>query len=740
MKYPSSSSKLSLCTVALLVAFSGCSDSPLNSGVSSNRSAAGKIVEVTNGGKVSKASPHAAKISTGSAEVIISPNALQVDTDVSVADFKASNSTYIVDELGMGKAKVQSVRVAQVKATTEQSLAQPMTIKLKLETSLMAAFLSDPNYFVVHSFKDISGAPVANLISGDKLKIADGFASFTVKHFGVAELFKSDTPPPAAKTLPAGQMNAFGKDIEVAKVSSRLFESAKQIEVTGKHFDKSTRIKVMGAPVTVRFVSAEVITFKVPQVDRFGADRFTVLNRYKSLPQKMFYKGDKTDRPLIARAPAAVCKGISYYDGKGAAQTGAKICVREDIPRCSAVLNRDCLLGPNDIQGDPRTILGEHIAQGHSIAGVPGTLTYGQLYTFCKNDGDQNCRATADYPAALATDIPANVLKGNTVIAGIDGQFSYPVKVSCTAQKTGDCKIAKGDTQRLAVNADLLTRGVIRSGVTIAGVQGDYPSTNHPLAGENIPDLTETTLAARLKSTGRTQFFDREGNRHVVRGSSGIEAENIVKDIQLLGVPGTLVKDIPVEGDAWDYAFGYSHKGITGKIKGNCRNLVLPNSDPLPQNNVAGHDDARVTLNPWGDESVACKDEGWTVTPANCSNTETNCQYTDLKTKKVWTFAGNDVRDYAGAVQYCQGLNLGNKNDWRVPTQKEALQAMINGVASLATDPVRPQNGRRDYWTSTHPVKPYGQRAQSDYWSIHMGSGLQILAPPSVSINVMCVR
>lgn len=726
--------------VTAMIVLASCSDSPLNSEISSQRSKPAKIVEVANGSKLAKGDDSVAKITTESAEVLINPSSLQVDTTVSVGDFKTSDTSYIASELGIKDTSLKSVKVAKVTASSNAPLAQPMTIKLKIGQSLMAAFLSDPNYFVVYTYQDQNGRSASGLISGKMLTIEGRYAIFTVKRFGVYELFETKQAAPEPKTLASGQLNAFGKDIEVSTVSSRLFESNQDITVTGQHFDASTRVTVLGHKVAVRYISPEAIAFKVPSLPEFGSRQFKVMNRYKSLAQAMFYKGDKTDRPFIAAEPAAVCRGVAYYDAKGAKQQGSKICVATDFSVCSGTLLQDCRLAADYRQLDETVLKARagDVAAGHKIGGIPGTLRFN--YTLCQGDGQMDCRATADYPAVKGGDILGGSIKHNESIGGVDGTYYAEPKTDCTAQKTGDCKIPATNGAFVAVPSSQLKAGDIRKTKKIGEVIGTFPSGEARLGEQATPDLMANAMREQLKSSAEFQFFDRFGNRHVVRGDDSLKPELIADGVQILGVTGSFETEGPAQGKAGDYVYGYTYKAVTGTIKTNCRNLVLPNTDLLPQNNVAGHSQTEPTENPWGDAKFACKQEGWSGT--TCDKDSEGCVYQDLKTEKHWTFSGQTANTWVEAQKYCANSKAGSFNDWRLPTQKEAMQASINGISAHPNDPVRPTNNITPlYWTSTKSAVAVND---DKAWAVNLSLGIARLVSYAEAdasrLLFMCVR
>lgn len=727
---------------ALWTAVAGCNQSALNSSVSTTRRSGLAVAQVESGTMIAKDSTKDTMISTSDTEVIIGAGTLQVDTAISVDNFKASNSAYIADELGMSGDEVSTVTVAHVTATAEDALMQPMTIKLKIGDGggLFATFLSDPNYFVVYSYRSADDQMVSGIISGAKLTIADGFASFKVDKFGVFELFKSRQEPPAAKVMVAGMMNPFGRDIAVTGLSTALLATGQSVTITGDHFDRSTRVKVFGQKAAISQVTKTALTFTVPAAAAFGEGRLIVANRYKALPRAIFYKGDKTDLPMIASEPSQVCVGTAYYDGQGAKKTGQKICAAADFPDCKGSMRQNCLAKASYLAADLSTIDARHILAGRSIAGVSGSLNLDDLYTYCTRDGQRDCRAQAGYVAINASLVDPSAIKAGVTIAGVAGTLVYPTKALCSASKTGNCKISSGGAFT-AVDADQLKAEHIRKGKTIGGVTGIYPSAAAPLPYGSLPNLTAGTLNQQLQSSGGFQFYDSSGVRYIGHGDNALTKEHLVENVSIFGVTGTFAaSSVAMSTDPWDYQHGYSVAGTTGKLKTNCRSLVMPGHPANVDRNVAGHLTIEPTINPWGDERYACGSEGW-HSDSSCDPRSQICQFKDLKTKTTWRLgAPIGTKTSTDALSYCDALVDGGHSDWRVPSQKEALQAVINGISAAFPASYRATLNGVVFYTSTISTWQAGS-ANPPYWYLHLSSGIGAYpANPDAQAHVVCVR
>lgn len=97
--------------------------------------------------------------------------------------------------------------------------------------------------------------------------------------------------------------------------------------------------------------------------------------------------------------------------------------------------------------------------------------------------------------------------------------------------------------------------------------------------------------------------------------------------------------------------------------------------------------------------------------------------------------ATDDVRPTGGnAIAFCTGLNtavFGGKNNWYLPTQKELMQAYIDGIYSQDT-----AFGTTGYFWSSTEVSSLSTNA----WYVHVNNGLTELSDKSTGWRVRCVR
>jgi hypothetical protein len=338
-------------------------------------------------------------------------------------------------------------------------------------------------------------------------------------------------------------------------------------------------------------------------------------------------------------------------------------------------------------------------------------------------------------------------------------------------------------------SADLtnLSAGNIKSGVTIAGTAGQYPSSSFQLTGSSGSDLTTPTFNARIKSSATFQYFGSDGLRYTGTGDTDISAANIASGVDIFGATGSLTG--AVAPDAWNVRVGVTVNGVTGKLKVNCRNRVSTSSptvynydgaigsigqggqtggsvrdiwdtiDDYNDNQVGGVPAGIVaswtsSTDCYGVESGAGDDNVWKdvtttngTTASTCAATSGNCTMRDKITGLWWskrqasgawntawntcvttlnntTYAGNSVAGYNG------------QTGWRLPTQKELMEAYTHGIRSAASTNWITESHFNSYFWSGSSVSS----GTTSAWYVHLAYGATNSGSKTNAYQVVCVR
>lgn len=131
-----------------------------------------------------------------------------------------------------------------------------------------------------------------------------------------------------------------------------------------------------------------------------------------------------------------------------------------------------------------------------------------------------------------------NILK-DVDIFGVKGKM-VAAPAPCTAEGQAGC--AATATLR-PFNTTTLTAGVLKKGVSLGGVTGDYPSTNYPLPNASVTrDLfaTGSSFATEVTTPGAVEFWDSVGNYHT-KVREGLDVANIRQSTVIFGKTGTAI-------------------------------------------------------------------------------------------------------------------------------------------------------------------------------------------------------
>lgn len=248
------------------------------------------------------------------------------------------------------------------------------------------------------------------------------------------------------------------------------------------------------------------------------------------------------DSPERARVtiPETVTNGkidIQVFQGETLVRTFSLFSMQEegDLPVATidpAQVCRDVSF----IDRDGKTVAGTRDCGANGLAGGAA---------LCTQDGETDCLVAGEFRAGRScTDLGSNC---------------YLESYSLIAQP------------KKAVDLTALTPGILKNGVSFAGVSGNYPSASYPLVvSDAVSDLVSGTFNSQITSSSLFAWFDRNGSRYTHAGSSDLVEGNVALGTTIFGVAGGIRQP-----DVWDVRAGtaFGH-GLSGKLKYNCRNAA----------------------------------------------------------------------------------------------------------------------------------------------------------------------
>jgi hypothetical protein len=260
-------------------------------------------------------------------------------------------------------------------------------------------------------------------------------------------------------------------------------------------------------------------------------------------------------------------------------------------------------------------------------------------------------------------------------------------------------------------------------------------------------------------------------------------ANKIVSGQTLAGVPGAASGGSGASAsDAWHIRAGTTVAGVTGKLKVNCRNGVnlseynydgslsgipatsvahntTPSRDPWDTIDDYNRNDAILSLFPnanlpgsWstdnfcgGIEATANDSNVWKdvsvdgVDPdsVGCSNSSDACIFKDKISGLEWSELISSSRNWPDALNDCNSSNLGGHSDWRLPTQKELMDAYSHGIRSAGTTNWLTSAEMNNYFWSASSVSD----DTNDAWVVYLSNGYSGgNVKTSTTHDLVCVR
>jgi hypothetical protein len=363
-----------------------------------------------------------------------------------------------------------------------------------------------------------------------------------------------------------------------------------------------------------------------------------------------------------------------------------------------------------------------------------------------------------------------------TIAAGniVDGVQIFDITGTADLETHSDCS-ADSQTGCVAVEtfkaADMsnVTAANIKDGVVVAGVTGDYPSASNTLPGASaVADLNSATFTAKVKSTTAFEYWDSSGTRYTGAGDDDIVDSKIKNGTDIFSITGTYDGETP---DAWDIRAGVAINGVTGSLKMNCRNPIVSarynydgSTTNIPSTGIA----TGTVLNWWDtvtdynsgvsfpgpaipndgspentwSASNYCDEENFEVivTDGACDTAGDECMIRDKIANMVFSEISSGGIDWNDAVAHCDVLEHGGYDDWRLPTQKELIQAYVHGIRAINDLGLQFVSFDNIFWSATTAEwrVPFGGH---DAYYMNLADGqTTILTKTDTTPRAMCIR
>lgn len=532
------------------------------------------------------------------------------------------------------------------------------------------------------------------------------------------------SPWSKAIQVPAFELPA----LTVASLNPIIAKQGDVVTINGENFRTGIKLAYLGRELTnVSIKSDQVLTVVIDDAPRRGVGKLYLTQSGIERSLNLAYAGTSSDFPLMTVEASEVCQGQKFYNANGDLLEGTKVCAAASVPACTSDGQINCIAS-SSYASAATSGLSAKVVSGQTVAGIVGTAS-GESHSNCSVDGGTGCVATATYAAALTTGLGPKVIAGNTV-AGIAGSAIGESHSNCASNGATGCVTTS--TYRSADWTNI-TASNIRSGISLAGVMGQYPSATFPLDGSTpTSDLTNPTLYAQLKSPTSFEWFDSTGAVFIASGDPDIAAANIVSSVDIFGTTGSVgnctsdgqtgcvttsaFKSVDISSlSPWDVRVGKYAGGVNGQLRTSCQNRinsVVFNIDGTVSNSAGT---SGITMDPWdtidnynnnldslptsiisgfGSESVCDASTNiWMdmTSDGTCDSSADDCVFYDRITQSYWS-ESNPVSaaapsitgmPWSNAINQCNSLTFGGFTDWRLPTQNELAQGTLHGLRDI---------------------------------------------------------
>ncbi|MES2744232.1 MAG: hypothetical protein V4655_02350 [Bdellovibrionota bacterium] len=279
---------------------------------------------------------------------------------------------------------------------------------------------------------------------------------------------------------------------EVYSLDKRVAAPGETVQISGRGFGKGMKVEIGGRSFGLKVESSSSASFVMPDVPSeasIGA-LFTDSSANSAGYFALIVSSAESKIPLMDVDPLFICSDVTYQDPNGRIKNGSRICLK-DFTRCERDGETSCVANPafpsvdiNAVKANAR-----YLHSSSKIAGVDGTLQD------CSDDGDMGCLVSGPLmAAAIKIGAQSKILLGQS-IAGVTGLYTpnFPARLNVRSQDTvnnqaGLLRDCSADNDQDCVSTSLfptiiksdLSAGFIKSGVTIAGVQGTMPYLRSP--------------------------------------------------------------------------------------------------------------------------------------------------------------------------------------------------------------------------------------------------------------------
>lgn len=392
------------------------------------------------------------------------------------------------------------------------------------------------------------------------------------------------------------------------------------------------------------------------------------------------------------------------------------------------------------------------------------------------------------------TGAPVAALRNTTTIAGTPGTLAD----CAADAATGCIAVAGFPAARIGtgfLHESNIRAGVQIGGVTGAFPSATYTLTG---ASSGVSDITSGNFNSMITGNSTFEWWGSDGQRHTGTGEVDLsDPTKIANGLSIFGTNGTLIGATACTGAGQTGCVTTSAFRSAKPIRNSAKsvtatviydNIIGPAAAGLDvYDTIDDYNDGVSGLPPdmpWGADYVASA-SNWVAGGTDfgsvaglCNEAEDQCVYTDQTTGLIWSeqntnldftsfnadtwpcssdgcsalASGHPGTDSSEPSSYTAGADMnwwdalyacskmndlnfgGYSTGWRMPTQKELLQASINGIRAVESAHFILTHNL--FWSSTTR-----STAANSAWYVQLSNGvMDVNNKPSFSYHFVCVR
>lgn len=246
---------------------------------------------------------------------------------------------------------------------------------------------------------------------------------------------------------------------------------------------------------------------------------------------------------------AKILMGQTLAAISGTAPVKPQDCANDGETDCVTVANFPAIDKVNQLSGAVRAKIHDSL----SLVGLTGTMSD------CTVDGTSSCLTTSTFPAAEAAGADAKILSGQ-ILAGISGAADL-TPAACSSDGASNCVTnANYPAVNLAVNLSAANAAKIRSGFSIAGVNGSLADCS----ADAQEDCFSVSAYPALKASGADVKIVAGQTLGGVTGIAGARSTDCSSDGETDCVASSSYPAALAAGAAAKIALGDTLAGIPG--------------------------------------------------------------------------------------------------------------------------------------------------------------------------------